>query len=148
MIRLAGDHLSIHVNPNIAHIFFLRGWIEKIGIGKVKMIAHCRDLGFKPPVWKLKDNTVSVTFPDLVVPFNFNEGIVEGVKESMIQIVSLILTEKSVRASEIAKKLDNSYKTLERHISLLKQRGVIEYIGSKRAGGYKVSEKFINTVKK
>ena len=61
----------------------------------------------------------------------------------MIQIVSLILTEKSLRASEIAEKLDKSYKTLERHISLLKQLGVIEYIGSKRAGGYKVSERFM-----
>lgn len=31
------------------------------------------------------------------------EGITEGVKESMVQIVSVILTEQSVRASEIAK---------------------------------------------
>lgn len=70
------------------------------------------------------------------------EGITEGVKESMIQIVSLILTEKSIRASEIAEKLNKPYKTLERHISLLKQIGAIEYIGSKRAGGYEVSEDF------
>lgn len=161
---LSEDHLSIPVNPDIAHIFFLRGWIEKIGIGTVKMIAHCKDLGFKPPVWKVKDNTVSVTFPDVTVPFNFNEGITEGitegiiklidegidkgliegitegVKESMIQIVSLILTEKSIRASEIAEKLEKPYKTLERHISMLKQLGAIEYIGSKRAGGYEVTE--------
>lgn len=79
------------------------------------MIVHCKDLGFKPSVWKVKDNTVSVTFPDATVPLNFNEGITEGiiklidegidkrliegitegVRESMIQIVSLILTEKA-----------------------------------------------------
>lgn len=160
---LSEDHLSVPVNPDIAHIFFLRGWIEKIGIGTVKMIAHCKDLGFKPPVWKLKDNTVSVTFPDVIVPFNFNEGITEGitegiskliddgitdgviegitegVKESLIQIVSLILTEKSIRASEIAEKLNKPYKTIERHVSLLKKIGAIEFIGSKRAGGYQIS---------
>ena len=68
------------------------------------------------------------------------EGITEGVKESMIQIVSLILTEKSIRASKIAEKLDKPYKTIERHISILKQLGTIEYIGSKRAGGYEISE--------
>jgi ATP-dependent DNA helicase RecG len=163
---LSEDHLSIPVNPDIAHIFFLRGWIEKIGIGTVKMIAHCKDLGFKPPVWKVKDNIVSVTFPDVVVPFNYNEGITEGitegiiklidegicegviegitegVKESMIQIVSPILTKKSIRASEIAEKLNKPYKTLERHISVLKELGAIEYVGSKRAGGYEVTEKF------
>ena len=59
----------------------------------------------------------------------------------MIQIVALILTEKSIRVSEIAKKLNKSYKTLERHISMLKQLGAIEYIGSKRTGGYEVTEK-------
>ncbi|MEI6433804.1 MAG: hypothetical protein WCP32_03090 [Bacteroidota bacterium] len=41
------------------------------------MIAHCKELGF-PPVWKVKDNTVSVTFPDVVVPFNYNEGITKA----------------------------------------------------------------------
>jgi hypothetical protein len=41
------------------------------------MIAQCKELGFKEPVWKEKDNTVKVTFPD-VVPFNYNEGISEG----------------------------------------------------------------------
>lgn len=158
---LSEDHLSIPVNPDIAHIFFLRGWIEKIGIGTVKMIAHCKDLGFKSPLWKVKDNTVSVTFPDVVVPFNYNEGIIEGiiegitklifegitegitegVKESMVQIVSLILTEKSIRASEIAEKLNKPYKTIERHISILKQIGAIEFVGSNRAGGYEIAEK-------
>ena len=81
---LSEDHLSIPVNPDIAHIFFLRGWIEKIGIGTMKMIAHCKELGFKPPIWKLIDNTVSVTFPDVVVPFNYNEGITEGITSVML----------------------------------------------------------------
>ena len=163
---LSEDHLSIPVNPDIAHIFFLRGWIEKIGIGTVKMIAHCKELGFKSPVWKVKDNTVAVTFPDVVVPFNYNEGITEGiteginklidegitegviegitegVKESMVQIVSVILTEQSVRASEIAEKLNKPYKTLERHISILKQLNAIDYKGSKRTGGYEITKKF------
>lgn len=48
------------------------------------------------------------------------EGITEGVKESTVHIVSLKLTEKSIRASQIAEKLNKPYKTLERHISLSK----------------------------
>jgi len=31
------------------------------------MIAHFKELGIKKPVWKVKDNTVKVTFPDVVV---------------------------------------------------------------------------------
>ncbi len=168
---LSEDHLSIPVNPDIAHIFFLRGWIEKIGIGTVKMIAHCKELGFKSPVWKVKDNTVAVTFPDVVVPFNYNEGITEGiteginklidegitegviegitegVKESMVQIVSVILTEQSIRASEIAEKINKPYKTLERHISILKQLNAIDYKGSNRTGGYEITKKLSTLLK-
>lgn len=69
-------------------------------------------------------------------------GITEGVKASMTQIVSIILTEKSIRASEIAEKLNKPYKTLERHISILKQLNAIEYKGSNRAGGYEITKKF------
>jgi predicted transcriptional regulator len=75
------------------------------------------------------------------------EGITEGVKESMVEIVSVILTEQSIRASEIAEKLNKSYKTLERHISSLKKLNAIEYKGSKRAGGYEVTEKFSTLLK-
>jgi predicted transcriptional regulator len=71
-----------------------------------------------------------------------NEGITEGVKESMTQIVSIILTEKNIRASKIAEKLNKPYKTLERHISILKQLNAIEYKGSNRACGYEITKEF------
>ncbi|WP_026711828.1 RNA-binding domain-containing protein [Flavobacterium filum] len=173
---LVEDHLSIPVNPTIAHIFFLRNWIEKIGIGTVKMIANCKELGFKIPTWTVKDNTVTVTFPDLVVPFNYSEGITEGitegievllndikneginegiskgitdiVKESYKDIITLIIKEKSIRASDIADKLERSYKTIERHISTLKEIGAIEFEGSKKTGGYVISEKLKKIISK
>lgn len=166
---LSEDHMSIPVNPTIAHVFFVRNWIEKIGIGTVKMIAHCNDLGFKPPVWKYRDNIVTVTFPDVIVPFNYNEGISEGisegidklisiaqsegiskginkgitddVKNSLIDIVNLIVKEETLRASEIANKLDKPYKTIERHIKVLREIGAIAFMGSKRAGGYIITTK-------
>ena len=173
---LSEDHLSIPVNPTIAHIFFLRKWIEKIGIGTVKMIANCKELGFKVPVWNVKDNTVSVTFPGVIVPFNYdegitegitegieslindvkseglnegiNKGITEGVKESFRDIIALIIKEKSIRASDIVEKLDRPYKTIERHISTLKEIGAIEFEGSKRTGSYVVSEKLKQIISK
>jgi ATP-dependent DNA helicase RecG len=53
----------------------------------------------------------------------------------------VILAEKSVRVSELAEKLNKPYKTLERHISILKQLVAIEFVGSNRAGGYEIAEK-------
>ena len=166
---LSVDHLSIPVNPTLAHVFFLRNWIELIGIGTVKMISQCKDLGFKVPVWNQKDNTVQVTFPDVKVPFNYNEGISEGIsegierlisnaqnegineglskgitatlKDSLIEITTLIAKENAIKASEIALRLNKSYKTVERQISILREIGAIEHEGSKRAGGYKLAKK-------
>lgn len=173
---LSEDHMSIPVNPTIAHVFFLRKWIEKIGIGTVKMIANCNDLGYKAPTWSHKDNTVTVTFPDVIVPFNYNEGISEGisegidnlisiaqsegiskgiskgitdgVKNSLIDIVNLIVKEESLRASEIADKLQKPYKTIERHIKTLKEIGAIEFTGSKRAGGYIIADNLKKEIKR
>ena len=165
---LSQDHLSIPVNPDIAHIFFLRKWIEKIGIGTVKMIAQCKIQGFKIPVWSVKGNAVTVTFPDVSVPFDYSEGITEGIteglnkllsdydnegitegtskgitdslKESMLEIIELLIKGENMRASEIAEKLSKPYKTIERHIKILKEINAITYEGSKRAGGYRVSK--------
>jgi ATP-dependent DNA helicase RecG len=165
---LKTDHNSILRNPDIAQMCFYNNLIEMLGTGTLRMIRNCKEEGFKIPKWKNNNNILELTFPGVkhqyegitegltegitegIIKFidegiseGLIEGITEGVKESMVEVVSLILTEKSLRASEISEKLDKSYKTLERHISLLKQLGVIEYIGSKRAGGYKVSETFL-----
>lgn len=165
---LSEDHLSVPVNPDIAHIFFLRKWIEKIGIGTVKMIAQCKDQGFNTPVWNAKGNAVTVTFPGISVPFDYNEGISEGISEglnslidnyssegisegtskgitdslkgSMLEIIDLLIKNKSLRASEITTRLNKPYKTIERHLKILKDINAITYKGSKRAGGYEVTK--------
>ncbi|MCF8373917.1 MAG: putative DNA binding domain-containing protein [Bacteroidales bacterium] len=175
---LSNDHLSIPVNPDIAHLFFLRQWIEKIGIGTVKMIAQCKELGFEIPVWSTTNTSVTVTFPNLTVPFNYNEGISEGIseglnkllddyysgeisegtsegtrkginrettdklKDAMLEIIKLLIKHKSLRASDIASKLEKPYKTIERHLKLLKEIKAVEYKGSKRAGGYEITAIF------
>lgn len=164
---LSEDHLSIPVNPDIAHVFFLRGWIEKIGIGTIKMIAHCKELGFIPPVWKVKDNNVSVTFPDVVVPFNYSEGISEGISEGLntllvkainegiseglseglnstyISVIEVLIKNGSLKVGQLAKEIGKSSKTIERYVAFLKEIGAIEYEGSKKAGGYKISENLL-----
>ena len=158
---LSLDHLSVPVNPDIAHIFFLRKWIEKIGIGTVKMITQCKDQGFETPVWRTTGNAVTVTSPGISVPFYYSEGlnkliddyssegisegtskgITDSLKESLLEIINLLIKNKSLRASEIAERLNKPYKTIERHLKILKDINAITYKGSKRAGGYEVTNK-------
>jgi ATP-dependent DNA helicase RecG len=153
---LSEDNLSVPVNPDIAHIFFLRNWIEKIGIGTVKMIKNCKELGFKPPVWKVKDNTVTVTFPDVVVPFNYSEGISEGISEGLnvlvanainegiskgiseglkdtyLEVIEVLVKKASLKVTQIANEVDKYAKTVERYIAFLMEIGEIEFDRSKK----------------
>jgi len=169
---LAKDHLSQPFNPNIAKICFLRLWIEKIGRGTIKMIQQCNDLGFKTPVWTATTSTITITFPDLSIPFNYSEGISEGIseglnkliakssnegiseglseglKDSLLEIIHLLIKHKSLRISELSVKLNKPQKTLERHVSILKEIGAIKYLGSKRTGGYSVTKDLLKKTSK
>jgi len=66
----------------------------------------------------------------------------------MLDIIELLIKDKNLRASEIAKNLSKPYKTIERHIKILKDINAIIYEGSKRAGGYKLTEKLLKLIDK
>jgi len=104
------------------------------------MIVLCKELGFKEPLWEVNDNTVKVTFPDIVVPFNYNEGISEGLNSTYIAVIEVLIKKGSLKVTQLADEIGKSAKTVERYVAFLKEIGAIEYEGSKKAGGYKVSD--------
>lgn len=59
---LKKSHRSHPVNPDIAHIVFLRGLIDKLGRGTVKLVEECRAAGLKDPSWKDAKDGVILTF--------------------------------------------------------------------------------------
>jgi ATP-dependent DNA helicase RecG len=59
---LKKNHSSHPVNPDIAHVVFLRGLIDKLGRGTINIIEHCKDAGLKAPEWKETSNGVTLTF--------------------------------------------------------------------------------------
>lgn len=60
--ELKKSHRSHPVNPDIAHIVFLRGLIDKLGRGTLKVLEECQKEGLKQPVWKDSIDGVSLTF--------------------------------------------------------------------------------------
>jgi ATP-dependent DNA helicase RecG len=77
---LKRNHESLPHNPDIAHICFLKGYIEKIGRGTLKVIEACRQAGIKAPVWKSDGTTVKLTFYSNV-KLRLSKGTVEGTSE-------------------------------------------------------------------
>jgi len=55
-------HRSFPVNPDIAHMVFLRGLIDKLGKGTNKIVEGCKEAGLRAPVWKENKGEVVLTF--------------------------------------------------------------------------------------
>ena len=63
---------------------------------------------------------------------NFDEGLNEGIN----QLLSVIASRPGARANELATLIGKSRQTVERYVKTLKDRGRIEFRGSKKTGGY------------
>ena len=59
--HLREAHGSHPRNPDIARVFYVRGLMEQLGTGTQRLISDCRDLGAKPPVWRLEGDTIALT---------------------------------------------------------------------------------------
>ncbi|MDX9945347.1 MAG: putative DNA binding domain-containing protein [Azonexus sp.] len=58
---LKRNHPSLPTNPDIAHVFYLRGLMERIGRGGQLIINACRDHGLPAPKWADRPTGVTLT---------------------------------------------------------------------------------------
>ncbi len=58
---LRGEHPSVPVNPDIAKVFYLRGQMEQLGRGTLKIIKACEGIGARRPKWQDQKSGVTLT---------------------------------------------------------------------------------------
>lgn len=89
------NHLSLPRNPDIAQVCFLRGWIEKIGRGTLKILDDAKDKGLAVPSWHTRGGATTLVFPGITVTRHagskLGEGDNEGDSEGNRDIVSAII---------------------------------------------------------
>lgn len=166
---LKRNHLSHPVNPDIAHICFLRGWIEKIGRGTLLMIKECKEAGFPEPRWKSSNGMTTLTFQGItvvkhgegtndglgdgiteVVIDGINKGVIDGVidgvsdgvSENLIQIIKVLYGNSGLNTLDIAERIGKSKPTTERYMKRLKDLNMVQFEGSNKAGGYVLNALF------
>lgn len=59
---LGTGQISILRNPDIAHVLYLRGFMEKLGRGSVMIRKSCEERGLPAPKWHSDNNGVTLTF--------------------------------------------------------------------------------------
>ena len=142
--ELKKSHLSMPFNPDIAQIAFLRGYIEKIGRGTLKIIDACKKAGLKSPVWSEDSNSVKLTFlgdskSDGVID-GVIDGVTEDVRERLKQILITLIENQGLRTVQISELTGIPVSSLERYIKQLKNVELVEFKGASRTGGYYLSK--------
>jgi ATP-dependent DNA helicase RecG len=149
---LARNHLSLPRNPDIAQICFLRGWIEKIGRGTLKMIEDCQAKGFPAPVWQSRPGVTTLTFPEVTITAKTGEtanegaiegviegaveGVTKGVKEKLTTLLTAIAREEGKRVPHYKAVTGFTDSSMERYLRQLREAGLIEFKGAVQTGGY------------
>lgn len=162
---LKKSHISLPVNPDIAQMCFISGYIEKIGRGTLKILEACKAAKLKEPKWSQQSSTIKLTFSSNLSSLKSEgvnegvnlsrplarqeeeniqmiiEGISEGVKVRWRNVISLLYIDGPKNTSAIAEALRISAKSIERDLKKLRDAELIEFVGVPKTGGYKVVSK-------
>ncbi len=113
-------HSSEPFNPNIAHVYYLAGFIESWGRGIEKICESCREDGVPLPEYDITGNSVMIKFiapKDRIVRTSLDR-VTEKVTEKVTEVtepekevLSLLLEDPAYTYAVLADKLGVSRKT-------------------------------------
>ncbi len=133
--NLMRKHASKPFNPNIAYVFYLAGFIESWGRGIEKICDTCAKEGCPALEFIINPSDIMVKFTAS------SEQIVRrpvGVTEKEFEVFELLQEDPGYTYAELAKKLSISRKTVSDRVKKLKDKGIIEHVGSDTKGYWKV----------
>jgi ATP-dependent DNA helicase RecG len=131
--RLKTTHPSRPYNPDVANTFFRAGLIEAWGRGTIRIIDECKKAKVKVPVFKYDQSGFVIEF-ELTV--NQSSKPLSNVNESTIddKIINLISQKNIITINELARQVQTSKITIERHLQLLRKIKKLKRVGSKKSG--------------
>ena len=149
-------HPSKPYNPNIAHVFYLAGFIESWGRGVEKICVACENDGAPIPEYSVNPGDIMIKFSaaksmqqkekDRVgekVGENEVENEVEKTAETKFsleeKILALLLGNPNITKKKIESELSVSHSTVDRIMKKMKEANIIERVGSDRNGYWKVN---------
>lgn len=137
--NLMGKHASRPYNPNIANVFYLAGFIESWGRGIEKICEACRSDNLPMPEFTVNPGDIMVKFTapkDRIV--REPGGVTEKVTEKEKEVIELLTIDPGYTYADLAKNLKVSRKTVSDRIKALKDKGIIERIGSDTKGYWEI----------
>ena len=146
--NLMKKHASCPHNPNIAHVFYLAGFIESWGRGIERICSACEMHGVPQPVYTInpRDIMIEFTAPEVRIIRSVTRKVTEKVTEKVtdrldeksIQILELISEDPAYTSTAMAEKMSVNRKTVYQRLKEMKEKNIIERVGSDRKGYWKI----------
>ncbi len=141
--NLMRKHASSPYNPNIAHVFYLAGFIESWGRGVEKICAACRKDGVPQPVYTVNPGDIMIQFtaPEervVHVSRKVTDRVTDRVTENEKRLLALLAEDPGYTLAQLVERTGVSRKTVAQRLKKLKEEGAIERVGSDRKGYWKI----------
>lgn len=139
--NLLAKHVSKPFNPDIAHVLYLAGFIESWGRGIEKICDACTEDGIPQPEYVVNpaDIMVKFTAPADRVIYS-GKRVTEKVTEKESEVLQLILEDPAYTLVTMAEKLGISRKTIASRMKSLREKGIVQRVGSDKKGYWEIIE--------
>ena len=147
--NLMEKHSSRPGNPTIAQVFYFAGFIESWGRGIEKICEACTADGIPLPEYTIHPSDVMVKFSSPAERVVLGPGetiktiperLGKQVNTEEAAVLAALIEDPGYSYSAIAKKLSVGRTTVSTRIKALKDKGLIERIGSDKDGYWKIMD--------
>ena len=152
--KLFAAHKSVPVNPLLARVMYLKGYIEKSGTGMGDMIEKCANWGVPAPEWYedapddfrvVLKRPVSGTGDEKTeqesrVKSSVKSRVKSSVKKlsSAEKIVAYLRTAPSASAHELSIVVNLTVRAIEKNLRSLRESGRLRRVGPDKGGHWEV----------
>lgn len=147
---LMAKHSSVPYNPNIASVFYLAGFIESWGRGVEKICDALKADNLPMPEYTVHPGDIMIKFtgPEnriVRVTDRLSDQLSEKLSDKLSDkeklTLELLVEDPGYTSPQIADKLGVSRVSVTKYLKALKEKGLIERVGSDRKGYWKVNAK-------
>lgn len=148
--HLMSKHASRPYNPSIANVYYLAGFIESWGRGIEKICQACEADGSPVPEYDIHPGDIMIKFtaaPDRLVRSvssigteNGTEKSTERLTESELLLLNFLSEDPAYTYDDLSKRMKIGRNTVAARIRVLKDKGIIERVGSDTKGYWKINE--------
>lgn len=141
--NLMSKHASLLYNPDIAHIFYLAGFIESWGRRIEKICDSLKADNLPMPEYTVHPGDIMIKFTgpeDRIVRVNnkVNDRVNVHMNDRESALLNYLAQDPGYTVTQLAEMMNVSRKTIAGYLKALKEKGAIERIGTTRTGYWKI----------